>query len=132
MNAYLLCSAILVIVYFLLANNVSRIRVGSGVGFGLSDDPAGPLNRAIRAHGNSAEYTPIFLVLFLYFLSTGASGWITWVVVAVTVCRVLHPISILMAPDLNGRYVPRFIAALGTYLGGLALGVALLLRALMS
>ena len=73
MNAYLLCSAILVIVYFLLANNVSRIRFNSKVGFGLGDDPTGPLNRAIRAHGNSAEYTPIFLVLFLYFLSSGAS-----------------------------------------------------------
>ena len=131
MNAYLLCSAILVIVYFLLANNVSRVRVSSKVGFGAGDEPAGALNRAIRAHGNSAEYTPIFLVLFLYFLSTGASGWITWTVVAVTVCRVLHPIAIFMAPDLNGVYPPRFVAAVGTYLGGLALGVALLMRALM-
>ena len=129
--AYLLCSAILVIVYFLLANNVSRIRAQSKVGFGTSDEPQGPLNRAIRAHGNSAEYTPIFLVLFLYFLSTGTSGWITWVVVAVTVCRVLHPIAIFMAPDLNAIYPPRFVAALGTYLGGLVLGVALLMRALM-
>ena len=131
MNAYLLCSAILVIVYFLLANNVSRVRVNSKVGFGVGDEPVGALNRAIRAHGNSAEYTPIFLVLFLYFLSTGASGWITWTVVAVTVCRVLHPIAIFMAPDLNGVYPPRFIAAVGTYLGGLAFGIALLMRALM-
>lgn len=132
MNAYLLCSAILVIVYFLLAHNVSRVRANTRVGFGTGDEPSGRLNRAIRAHGNSAEYTPIFLVLFLYFLSSGASGWITWVVVAVTVCRVLHPISILMAPDLNAIYPPRFVAAVGTYLGGLALGVALLMRALMA
>ena len=131
MNVYLLCSAILVIVYFLLANNVSRIRASSKVGFGGGDEPTGRLNRAIRAHGNSAEYTPIFVALFLYLLTTGVGGWITWVVVAVTVCRVLHPISIFMAPDLNAIYVPRFIAAVGTYLGGLALGVALLMRALM-
>jgi hypothetical protein len=130
MNVYLLCSAILVIVYFLLANNVSRIRVNEKVGFGIGAEPSGSLNRAIRAHGNSAEYTPIFVVLFLYFLATGASGWITWVVVVVTLCRVLHPISIFLAPDLNGIYPPRFVAAVGTYLGGLALGVALLLRAL--
>jgi uncharacterized membrane protein YecN with MAPEG domain len=130
MNVYLLCSAILVIAYFLLANNVSRLRAGSKIGFGMADDPSGPLNRAIRAHGNSAEYTPVFLVLFLYFLSVGASGWITWVVAGVTFCRVLHPISILMAPDLNAIYPPRFVAAVGTYLGGIALGVALLIRAL--
>ena len=130
MNVYLLCSAILVIGYFLLANNVSRLRAQSKVGFGMADDPLGPLNRAIRAHGNSAEYTPVFLVLFLYFLSSGASGWITGVVVGVTFCRVLHPISILIAPDLNAIYPPRFISAAGTYLGGFALGAALMIRAL--
>jgi len=130
MNVYLLCSAILVIAYFLLANNVSRLRAQSKVGFGMADDPLGPLNRAIRAHGNSAEYTPVFLVLFLYFLSSGASGWITGVVVGVTFCRVLHPISILIAPDLNAIYPPRFISAVGTYLGGFALGAALMIRAL--
>lgn len=130
MNIILLCSAILVIVYFLLANNVSRVRRTSHLGFGMADEPSGPLNRAIRAHGNSAEYTPIFLVLFFYFLSVGAGGWITWVVVVVTFCRVLHPISILIAPDLNAIYPPRFVAAVGTYLAGLVLGVALLMRAL--
>jgi len=129
MNIILLCSAILVIVYFLLANNVSLVRRTSNLGFGMADEPSGPLNRAIRAHGNSAEYTPIFLVLFLYLLSVGAGGWITWVVVVVTFCRVLHPISILIAPDLNAIYPPRFVAAVGTYLGGLALGVVLLMKA---
>ena len=129
MNVYLICSGILVIVYFLLANNVSATRVRTKIGFGTDADPASPLNRAIRAHGNASEYIPLFVTLFLYFLVTGASGWITWVVAIVTVCRILHPISIFIAPDLNGRHALRFISALGTYLGGFALGVALLMHA---
>jgi uncharacterized membrane protein YecN with MAPEG domain len=129
MNAYLTCSAILVIVYFLLAFNVSLTRGSTKIGSGM-DEPQGKLNRAIRAHGNAAEYIPILVLLFLYFLSTGASGWITWVVIGVTACRVLHPISMFISPDLNRAYAPRFIASAGTYVGGLALGVALLMRAL--
>ncbi len=131
MSVYLICSGILVIVYFLLANNVSLTRVRTNVGFGTDSDPMSPLNRAIRAHGNASEYIPLFVALFLYFLVSGASGWIGWVVVIVTICRVLHPISIFIAPDLNGRHPLRFVSAVGTYLGGLALGVALLMRALM-
>ena len=92
MNAYLICSAILVIVYFLLALNVSMTRGRTKVGI----------------------------------------GWITWVVVAVTVCRVLHALGMLMSADFNGPPHPlRAIGALGTYIGGLALGVALLMRALL-
>ena len=131
MNIYLICSAILVIVYFLLAFNVSLTRGSTRIGIGSGDQPSGRLNKAIRAHGNAAEYIPIFVVLFLYFLTSGASGWITWVVVIVTICRVLHPVAMFMSPDLNKAYPLRFITSLGTYLGGLALGGALLMRALM-
>ena len=131
MNTYLVCSAILVLVYFLLAFNVSLTRGATKTGIGSGDDPSGRLNKAIRAHGNAAEYIPIFVLLFFYFLNSGASGWITWVVIGVTACRVLHPIAMFMSPDLNKAYPPRFVASLGTYLGGLALGVALLMRAVM-
>lgn len=132
MNTYLICSAVLVIVYFLLAFNVSLTRGSTKTGIGSGDQPSGRLNKAIRAHGNAAEYIPILVLLFLYFLSTGASGWITWVVIGVTVCRVLHPIAMFLSPDLNKAYPLRFITSLGTYLGGLALGVALLMRAVLA
>jgi uncharacterized membrane protein YecN with MAPEG domain len=131
MNAYLICSAILVILYFLLAFNVSLTRQATKTGIGPGPDLSGRLNKAVRAHGNAAEYIPIFVLLFLYFLTTGASGWITWVVVIVTICRVLHPVAIFLSPDLNKGYPLRFITSFGTYVGGLALGGALLMRALM-
>jgi uncharacterized membrane protein YecN with MAPEG domain len=86
----------------------------------------------VRAHGNAAEYTPLFVALFLYFLMSGAGGWIVWVAVVVTVCRVLHAFGMLMTKSFAGPPHPlRAVGSLGTYIGGLAFGAALLLRALL-
>jgi uncharacterized membrane protein YecN with MAPEG domain len=130
MPVYLVCSGVLVILYFVLAFNVSRLRGQTQTGIGAGTDPSGPLNKAVRAHGNAAEYVPIFLALFLYFSLSAPAGWIPWVVVIVTVSRVLHAAGMLMTRTFSGPPHPlRGIGAGGTYLGGLALGVALLLRA---
>ena len=130
MLIYLVCSGVLVILYFALALNVSRLRGKTQTGIGTGDDPSGPLNKAVRAHGNAAEYVPIFLALFLYFSLSAPVSWIAWVAVIVTVCRVLHAAGMLMTGTFNAPPHPlRAIGAGGTYLGGLVLGVALLLRA---
>ena len=84
MNVYLLCAAILVILYFLLSLNVSRNRVRLRIGIGSDDLRTGPLSKSIRAQGNAAEYIPIFVALFLYFNTVGAAAWVSWVVIAVT------------------------------------------------
>jgi len=126
---YLICSAVLVLLYFALALNVSMTRGRTKTGIGVGDDPSGPMNKAVRAHGNAAEYVPIFVALFLYFLLAGAGGWITWVVVIVTICRVLHAIGMLMTRSFPAPPHPlRGVGAAGTYLGGFALGIALLMR----
>jgi uncharacterized membrane protein YecN with MAPEG domain len=127
---YLICSAVLVVLYFVLSLNVSLTRQRTKTGIGAGTDPSGPLNKAVRAHGNAAEYVPIFVALFLYFLLAGASGWITWVVVIITISRVLHAMGMLLTRSFNAPPHPlRGIGAAGTYLGGFALGVALLMRA---
>jgi uncharacterized membrane protein YecN with MAPEG domain len=132
MNAYLICSAILVILYFALSLHVSMTRGRTKTGIGTGNDPSGPLSKAVRAHGNAAEYVPIFVALFLYFLMSGAGGWITWVVVIITISRVLHAMGMLMTANFNGPPHPlRAVGAMGTYLGGFALGIALLMRALL-
>ena len=129
---FLVCSAILVILYFVLALNVSLTRRRTKTGIGGGEDPAGPMNKAVRAHGNAAEYVPIFVALFLYFLLTDAGGWIAWVAIVVTACRVLHALGMLMTESFNRPPHPlRAIGALGTYLGGLALGLALFMAALL-
>ena len=132
MNTYLICSAILVLLYFVLAFNVSLLRGRTKTNIGPGDDPSGPLGKAYRAHGNAAEYIPIFVALFLYFPMSGAGGWVTWVVIGVTASRILHAMGMLMSAGFKGPPHPlRAIGALGTYLGGLALGVALLMRAFL-
>jgi uncharacterized membrane protein YecN with MAPEG domain len=129
---YIVCSGVLVILYFALALNVSRMRAKTKTGIGSGADPSGPLNKAVRAHGNAAEYVPIFVALFLYFSLTAPSGWIPWVVVIVTAARVLHAAGMLVTPTFNAPPHPlRAIGSLGTYVGGFALGVALLMRALL-
>jgi uncharacterized membrane protein YecN with MAPEG domain len=130
MLVYLACSGVLVILYFALGLNVSRLRGQTQTGIGTGADPSGPLNKAVRAHGNAAEYVPIFLALFLYFSLSTPAGWIVWVAVIVTVCRVLHAAGMLVTRTFDAPPHPlRAIGAGGTYLGGLVLGVALLLRA---
>ena len=128
MNVFLFCSALLVILYFLLAFNVSWARRQAGIGVGTNSEPSGRLNKAIRAHGNASEYLPLFVAIFLYFSAVGAGRWVAWVAVATTVCRFAHPLGMFMSADLHRPQVFRFIGSLGTYAGGLALGVALLLR----
>ena len=129
---YLLCSGALVILYFALALNVSRLRGQTKTGIGAGDDPSGPLNKAVRAHGNAAEFVPIFVALFLYFALSPAGAWVGWIVVIVTAARVLHALGMLMTTTFNAPPHPlRAIGALLTYVGGLALGAALLMRALL-
>ena len=60
---YLICTGVLVLLYFALALNVSRMRGATKTGIGSGDDPSGPLNKAVRAHGNAAEYVPLALIL---------------------------------------------------------------------
>jgi uncharacterized membrane protein YecN with MAPEG domain len=108
---FLVCSAILVILYFVLALNVSMTRRRTKTGIGTGDDPAGPMNKAVRAHGNAG---------------------IEWVALIVTVSRVLHAMGMLMSQGFNRPPHPlRSLGALGTYAGGLALGIALLMSALL-
>jgi uncharacterized membrane protein YecN with MAPEG domain len=129
MNVYVFCAAILVLVYFLLACHVSLTRGRMKVNIGSGDQPSGPLNKSIRAHGNAAEYIPLFVALFLYFGAVGARGWIEWAVIVVTLSRILHPLGMFLSPDLRRPQVFRALGALGTYAGGFALGVAMLMRA---
>ena len=132
MNVFLLCVTVLVILYFALSLYVSILRGRYKVGVGTGDDPSGPLGKAIRAHGNAAEYVPIFIALFIYFALSGAGGWIAWVAVGVTLARIFHALGMLWTGTFHAAPHPlRAIGAMGTYVGGFALGVALLLRMLL-
>lgn len=122
----LYCTAALGCLLFLLGLSVSILRRRSGIGSGPAPDKNAPLNRAIRAHANTAEFAPFLAVLFLYFGWRGPSGLALGLIVAATVCRFLLVIGLTAWPSISRPNPARFVGALGTYLTGAALSVLMM------
>ncbi|UCV11874.1 MAPEG family protein [Dechloromonas denitrificans] len=120
------CTAALGALLFLLGLAVSIMRFRSGIGAGPSEDRNSTLNKLIRAHANTAEFAPFLAVLFLYFGWRGPSALVINLIIAVTLCRFLLVIGLVAWPSMGRPNPARFIGALGTYLLGSALCVAML------
>jgi uncharacterized membrane protein YecN with MAPEG domain len=120
------CAAILAVLVFLLGANVTRLRAAGAKRGGpfAPSDPADPLYKAIRAHGNAIEYIPTLLVLFLV-VGARAPSWTLIFVVGATLARLAHAVGMLSAPTLAKSTPLRVAGASGTYLFGLALAVTL-------
>ena len=121
-NTVVLCVALLVIFYGALSLNVSRVRRKR-----RSDStvPEAALTKAIRAHGNAAEYIPLFAGGLLYLNSVAPSPFVVGLAVAVVACRLMHAAGMFLISTVNERHPLRFIGALGTYFCLFALGGAL-------
>ncbi len=117
-------ASLLAILYIFLSYRVAqnRIRLKVGLGTGQSQE----LERAVRIHGNFAEYVP-FALLLLAFFETGGGPW--WAVHAagagLLIARVLHALGLTQT---SGRSAGRFGGVVVTWLIllGLALGNLLL------
>lgn len=127
MNVLLLCSAALILLFAALSANVSRMRLRKRKHPEVTE---AELTKAIRAHGNAAEYIPLYVVLFIYLNSTTPSTYAVAVVVVATLSRFFHAAGMLLAASVNERHTLRFFGALGTYLTLFALGGTLLRSAL--
>ncbi|AOI97074.1 MAPEG family protein [Burkholderia sp. AU33545] len=121
----LVCTTILGLLLFGLGLTVSVTRFRHTTGSGCASDPTDGLHKIVRAHGNTAEYAPFLAVLFLYFGAHDPSRAIVSLIVAATACRCLLVIGLLAWPTMGKPNPLRFIGALGTYLCGAALCVAL-------
>jgi uncharacterized protein len=128
MNTLLLCSAALVLLFAALSFNVSRMRLKRRK---FPEVTEAEVTKAIRAHGNAAEYIPLFVALFLYLNSTQSnpSVYLAGVSVFATVSRFTHAAGMFRIASVTERHPLRFYGALGTYISLFALGGALLLRA---
>ncbi len=122
----LFCTAALGALLFLLGLGVSILRFRTGVGSGPASERNAMLNKFIRAHANTAEFAPFLAVLFLYFGWRGASESVVWLIVAATLCRFLLVIGLIAWPSLSRPNPFRFVGALGTYICGAALSLAML------
>ena len=81
-------------------------------------------------HMATRQSTPRFLLRFSYTSAlTNPSLRVLWAIGLTTVARMLIVIGLLTSATLARPHPVRFIGALGTYVGGMALSVALLTAA---
>jgi|TARA_B100000749_G_C18308129_1_gene415543 uncharacterized membrane protein YecN with MAPEG domain len=81
--------AIFSLVFTLLSFRVIRLRQTARVAIGDGGDKA--LRRAIRVHGNFAEYVPLALILIFAAESLGMSAvWVHGLCIALLIGRLLH------------------------------------------
>ena len=127
MTAALVCTALLGLLVIGLGLGVSTLRGSTSTNIGHKLDPGDPLHKMVRAHGNATEYAPMLAILMLAIAGRGATPWMVWTFVAATLSRYLHAAGMLLSSSLDRPQPLRFVGALGTYVTGLALVVALLL-----
>jgi uncharacterized membrane protein YecN with MAPEG domain len=126
MSIAIVCTALLGLLLFGLGLNVSIARRRHAKGIGYDSGVNDPVHRAVRAHGNTAEYAPFLAVLFLWHAAHDAPAWINAVIVAVTAARMMLVAGLLWGGPLHRGNALRFVGALLTYIGGLVLAAALL------
>lgn len=126
MTTALICTALLGLLLVGLGLFVSLRRGRSERVIGYDPSPADPLHKAVRAHGNTAEYAPMLAVLMLALGVQGPAGWVMGVMWAAVASRYVIVVGLLVG-SLDQANPLRFVGALGTYLSGAALCVALLL-----
>ncbi|WP_376098985.1 MAPEG family protein [Roseomonas sp. CCTCC AB2023176] len=101
-RATLLWAGLLGLVYLGLAVRVIRARGQARTALGHGGDRT--LERAIRAHGNFAEYVPFALLLLLLAELSGMAGWAAHAAGALLLAgRVSHALGIAQEPE-NFRF----------------------------
>jgi uncharacterized protein len=114
-------AAVLALIYILLALRVIRTRQTARVAIGTGGNA--PLARAIRVHGNFAEYVPIALLLLAFMEMQGrAAWWINLLCCALVVARLTHAYGVSQEKE-NFRF--RIVGMVTTFfvLGSAALSL---------
>jgi len=126
MTTAIICTAILAALLLVLGLNVSRVRgvTGKTGGSQFTSDPASGLFKAIRAHGNAAEYVPALMVLFLLVGARSPAAAAIPLIAGATAARLVHAYGLLTSPSLATPTTARLAGAVGTYLFGIGLAVA--------
>ena len=121
------CAGLLGVLLFALGANVSRLRAEPGRTTQIPSDPADRLFKAIRAHGNAAEYVPVLALLMLLVAHREPGVAAAVATVAATAARFVHAAALMTAPTLAENTALRTVGAAGTYAAGLTLSVLALL-----
>jgi len=127
MTTAVACIGLLGLLLFGLGFAVSTKRGRVSQISGCPPDPADPLHKLIRAHGNTAEYAPMLAVLMLVAGAGDPSTWVLWCMGLATLARYLIAAGLISSSSLDNANPLRFVGALGTYVFGLALCASVLL-----
>lgn len=130
MSVEIICIGLLGVLSLSLGILVTVGRGKFDVLIGHSNDPENTLHKWVRAHTNTVEYAPLLMILFYLLSLNSAESWITWFVMLATICRFLFVAGILIPKTMAKPNPMRFIGAVGTYIFGLGLCVAILQQAL--
>ena len=107
-------AAVLALIYVALSMYVVRLRTRARQAIGTGNDPL--LERAVRAHANFAEYTPITLILLWLMLSLSLPHILVSILAFwFTFARLLHAYSILVAEPRFHNYRYRMAAMISTF-----------------
>jgi uncharacterized membrane protein YecN with MAPEG domain len=127
MRTAVFCTGLLGLLVFGLGLGVSMMRGGSGTNFAYTVDPTDRLYKMVRAHGNATEYAPMLAILILYVgVLHQPSRWVLWTAMAATASRYLHALGMILSKSLDRTDPLRFVGALGTYVTGILLVLAML------
>lgn len=113
--------------------SIVRGRV-KAVYHGETMDPASPLAKAVRAHGNAAEYAGVLAGLFIAISLLPATASVVWppyLMLAITTARCLGSIGFITCETLAKIHPLKALSALVTYFGMLVLGIYLLLAVML-
>ena len=130
MSIPMICIALLGLLLILLGFGVSMQRRNAKRSLGVPDDPADPLLKYARAHGNTAEYAPILAILIFALAQSPQPGWVLGVMMLATLSRYLFAAGMILPASLAKPSPMRFYGALFTYLSGLTLALVLLVQSL--
>lgn len=125
----LFVAACLTGIYLTLTAHVIRTRRREQAG--VTSAPSESLQRAIRAHSNLMEYTPIFLILLMLLeLSDSYLWWISGLGIVFIIGRLCHAYGLLVGetrnpPDFRGRVCGMMLTL--TTLGAAAMSGLLLI-----
>lgn len=126
MRVAVLCVALMAGLVFALGLRVSQVRLQ----FTGEPDPEKEesLKKAIRAHGNAAEYVPTLAILILLLASQGAGPLVQTLFMLATAARFSHAFGMLTCKSRNRPDPFRFAGATGTYVCGLLMALLLIFR----
>ncbi len=111
-HLFALYAAVNGLIMLILGVLVSRARIATKTLIGDGGKPE--MSRAIRAHANNTEYTPMALLLMLACSAIGGSIWVIHGIgLPLTIGRLLHAAGLSRN---EGTSAPRFLGMLLTWI----------------